>query len=48
MRYFHGVGKNLKEEKIVDRRSLVEAPPAPSPKTKSSARRRRTTKEAVK
>jgi len=48
MRYFHGVGKNLKEEKIVDRRSLVEAPPAPSPKTKSSARRRRKTKEAVK
>ena len=48
MRRFHGVGKNLKEEKIVDRRSLVAAPPAPSPKTKSAARRRRKTKEAVK
>ena len=48
MRRFHGVGKNLKEEKIVDRRSLVAAPPAPSPKPKPPARRRRKTKEAVK
>jgi phenylacetate-CoA ligase len=49
MRAFHGVGKNLKEEKIVDRRSLAESPPPPpSPKPKPPARRRRKTKEAVK
>ena len=48
MRAFHGVGKNLKEEKIVDHRSLAKTPPSPSPKTKPTARRRRKTKEAVK
>jgi phenylacetate-CoA ligase len=48
MRAFHGVGKNLKEEKIVDRRSLAESPPPTSPKPKPPARRRRKTKEAVK
>jgi hypothetical protein len=48
MRAFHGVGKNLKEEKIVDRRTLAESPPPPSPRPKPPARRRRKTKEAVK
>ena len=48
MRAFHGVGKNLKEEKIVDRRSLAESPPSPPSKPKPPARRRRKTKEAVK
>mgnify|MGYP000302850635 FL=1 len=48
MRAFHGVGKNLKEEKIVDRRALAESTPLSSPKSKPPARRRRKTKEAVK
>jgi phenylacetate-coenzyme A ligase PaaK-like adenylate-forming protein len=47
MRLFHGVGKNLKEEKIVDRRSLAETPHPASPKPRPPARRRKKTKEAV-
>ena len=45
MRRLHGVGKNLKEEKIVDRRSVNPVPPI---SVKPAPRRRRKRKEIVK
>ena len=45
MRKLHGVGKNLKEEKIVDHRTVAPNNPMPPPRPK---RRRNQRKEAVK
>lgn len=41
MRRLHGVGKNLKEEKIVDRRSTVSSPPSPFSPSPTKARSKR-------